>query len=143
MCDRTTDVDGRETARPASAPTSDLDPYADTEESELPEWWQRAKRIHERHGLLPYRPPRLADGTPKHEIQSRLESDLDVNVRFRCRNPEQGADWTLLVDGQPAGRVGRHRSRDGYTVYELTPAELRTMIREAAGDGSADPDSGF
>lgn len=126
-----------EDARPAvghlasRAPGEDGDdPYADVDLATLPDWWRRAIREFEAHDLRPYRPPRLADGTPVHEIVDDLEAELDVDVTFG-RVGRDGQDWEVRVDGTVAGTVGRHRSPDGYTVYEVAPDSLAALVRDA------------
>lgn len=107
------------------------DPYADVDVSALPEWWQRAIREFEAHGLRPYRPPRFEDGTPKHEVVAGLETDLGVEVAVRGVDATHGDDWTVFVDGEPAGTVGRHRSPEGYSVFETTSDAFERLVRSA------------
>jgi hypothetical protein len=111
---------------------TDADPGSDDESR--PTWWQRAVDHFEAHDLVPYQPPRFADGTFKHTVEHELEQQLGVTITFRCKNADVGDDWTVLVDGRPVGTVGRYRSRDGYTVYEIEPNEFRDLIRSAVRD---------
>ncbi|RXK47980.1 hypothetical protein [Halorientalis pallida] len=108
------------------------DPESDDESR--PRWWQRAVDHFEAHDLVPYQPPRFEDGTLKHTVEAELERRFGVTITLRCKNADVGDDWTVLVDGRPVGTVGRYRSRDGYTVYEIEPDEFRDLIRSAVHD---------
>ena len=107
------------------------DPYDDVDLETLPDWWRRAVELHREFDLRPYRPPRFADGTFKHEVVADLEATLDVDVRLRAVDARYGDDWTLLVDGDPVADVPRRRSAEGYTVYELVPEAFERLVREA------------
>lgn len=111
------------------------DPYEDVDVEALPEWWQRAIEEFETHDLRPYRPPRFADGTLAHEVIADVESELGVDVHFGSVDTDYRERWAVRVDGDPVATVGRHRSSDGYTVYEVEPAEFESMIRNAVEDG--------
>lgn len=129
--DETTEADV-EALRSRAAGEDAVDPYADVDVESLPGWWRESIRLFEEHGLRPYRPPRLADGRLKHELVEELEAELGVEIRFLGIEATYGDDWTLLVDGEAVADVGRHRSTDGYTVFELDASELESLIREAA-----------
>lgn len=116
------------------------DPYADRDRSALPDWWRRAVEEFEAHGLRPYRPPRFADGRLKHEVVSRLEDELGVAVRVRGVDVRHGQDWTVVVDGEPVGTVGRHRDPGGYTVFETDAAAFERLIRTAVDGSAGTPD---
>jgi hypothetical protein len=107
---------------------------ADVEREAIPEWWLRAAKHFEAHELVPYQPPQFTDGTYKHIVEAELEAELGVRIALRCKNAEIGDDWTVLVDGEPVGTIGRFRSRDGYTVYKIGPDEFRDLIRNALAD---------
>ncbi|WP_299263365.1 hypothetical protein [Halorientalis sp.] len=120
--------------RPARAKPDVRGLPADADEASVPTWWLRAAEHFEAQDLAPYQPPRFEDGTYKHIVEAELEADLGVAITLRCKNGEVGDDWTVLVDGDPAGTVGRHRSQDGYTVYETDPDAFRDLIRSAVAD---------
>lgn len=130
------------TAVPTDAAGPDLpldghEPYADVDVTALPGWWRRAVEHFREQGIGPYRPPRFTDGTLGPALVDALEADLGVDIRFRCKNASVGADWTVLVDGEPVGTIGRHRSRDRYTVFEMTGEAFADWVRSAVdGDGS-------
>lgn len=112
------------------APGADPDdPYQDVDIDTLPEWWQRAIEEFEAHGLRPYRPPRFDDGTLVHEAIATLERELGIDIRFGSVDTDYRERWTVRVDGDPVGTIGRHRSSEGYTVYELERAEFESLIR--------------
>ena len=122
--------------RPASLPAGydDEDPYEGEDLSTYPDWWRANVEEFRAHGMRPYRPPRLADGTLSPPVVAELREELGVDVRFRAKNPQSGGKWTLVVDGEDARPVDHRRHGDGYTVYDLSEAELREAAR-AAVDG--------
>lgn len=107
------------------------DPYEDVDLDALPEWWREAVELHREYGLRPYRPPRFADGTLKHEVVPELEAELGVDIRLSGIDARYGDDWTLLVDGDPVAEIPRQRSPEGYTVYELDPGAFERLVRDA------------
>jgi hypothetical protein len=119
--------------RPASLPpgADDEDPYADADLSTLPAWWRANVAEFRAHGMRPYRPPRLADGTLSPPLLADLREEFDVDVRFRARNPQSGGSWALVVDGEAVHEVTHRRHGDGYTVYDLSPAAVRAAVRAA------------
>lgn len=120
--------------RPSEVPAGydEENPYADEDLSEFPEWWRRNIEQFQRYGMRPYRPPRFADGEHAPPIIQQLEIDLDAEVMIRAVEPRPDDDWTVLVDGRPIASIGRHRSGDGYTVYELPSTSFVAMVRQAA-----------
>ncbi len=115
-------------------PGEDTDPYTDVEVSELPEWWRKAKREFESYGLRPYRPPRFEDGTLKYEIVEELEAEHDVEISFTSIHSEYKAEWELRIDGEVIDHVGRYRSPEGYTVYEIESDAFVELIESALQD---------
>jgi hypothetical protein len=113
-------------------------PYADVDLTDLPAWWRRAVEHFRDRGLSAYRPPRFADGTLEPELVDGLESALDVSITFQCKNASVGDEWTVVVDGEPVGTIGRHRSRDRYTVYEMTGQEFADWIRSVSDSSASD-----
>lgn len=111
--------------------TDPEDPYEDVDLDSLPDWWQRAVEEFESHDLRPYRPPRFDDGVLVHEAVSDLESELGVEIRFRSVDTDYRERWGVWIDGTAVGAVGRHRSSEGYTVYELARDEFESLIRDA------------
>lgn len=130
------DRDGRHVRRlGARGPGEDPDdPYADVDASELPEWWRRAKREFEAHGLRPYRPPRFEDGTLKYEVVDDLEDELGVELTFTSLDSAYTEEWEIRVDGDVVGHVGRFRSPEGYTAYEMGSDDFAELVRSAVGD---------
>lgn len=117
------------------APGEDpLDPYADVDRSRLPDWWRRAIAEFEAHGLRPYRPPRLADGSLKHEVVEELETDLGVDIELRGIDVTHGDDWTVFVDGERTGTVGHHRDPAGYAVFEIDRETFAQLVDSHAND---------
>lgn len=115
-------------------PGEDADPYADVDVSELPEWWRKTKREFEEYGLRPYRPPRFEDGTLKYETVDRLEEELDVEISFTSIESPYTDVWEVRIDGEIVDRVGRFRSPNGYTVYEIESGEFAELIESAVGE---------
>ena len=107
------------------------DPYAGEDLSSYPDWWRRNAEEFEAFGMRPYRPSRLADGTLSAPLVGELETEYDVDVWFRCGDPEAG-EWELVVDGETVRPVDHERHPGGYTVYGIEPEALETTVREAA-----------
>lgn len=106
-------------------------PYADEDISQYPEWWRRNIEQFREHELRPYRPPRFTDDEYTPNVITKLEADLDVDVLIRAIEPRVGDDWSVSVDGEVVTTIGRHRSGDGYTVYELSSDEFESIVRSA------------
>jgi len=114
------------------APGADPDdPYEDIDLDTLPEWWQRAIEEFEAHDLRPYRPPRFDDGTLAHEAVADLERELGIDISIGSIETDYREQWTIRVDDESVGTIGRHRSSAGYTVYETERAEFESLIRDA------------
>lgn len=106
------------------------DPYEGIDLDTLPDWWRRAIEEFEMHDLRPYRPPRFEDGTYVHEATTPLEREFGIDIRFGSVDTDYRKQWTIRVDEEPVGTVGRHRSSDGYTVYEIGCDEFESLIRD-------------
>lgn len=107
------------------------DPYEDVDVSTLPDWWEEAIRQFEAHGLRPFRPSRFEDGELTRDVVDRIEATFDVTVRIAGVDAEYGDDWTVFVDGDPVGSVARRRTRNGYTVFEVSSDEFESLICDA------------
>lgn len=107
------------------------DPYEDVNLADLPEWWRRAIEEFDAHGLRPYRPPRLEDGTLLHEVVESIESTHDVTLFFGTTEESFREEWAVHLDGSRIGSIGHHRSPSGYSVFEIDADELRSMIGRA------------
>lgn len=107
------------------------DPYENVDIETLPEWWQESIRTFEEYDLRPYRPPRFEDGTLKYDIVSELETELSVTIDILGFDVTYGDDWTVLVDGEPVTDIGRRRSAEGYTVFEVSSDEFEAIVRSA------------
>lgn len=107
------------------------DPYAEIDLETLPAWWRNAVAEFEAYGLRPYRPPQFADGRPKHEVVAMVEANHDVDIAIRGVDVTAGDDWTIHVDGEAIGPIGRRRSPAGYTVFECTAERFAARIRAA------------
>ena len=102
---------------------------------EKPDWWVANESLRTEMALPPYRPPRFADGTYTHEVVSDLEAAHDCLIRFMGVNTEYPEDWEVRVDGEPVMGIGRHRDRNGNTVYEMAAAAFEARL-EAELDGT-------
>lgn len=131
MTDDRPDIDDLGDRRPGA---DEDDPYADVDVAALPAWWRQAIEHFEAHDLRPYRPPRFEDGTPKHAVEATLKAELDISITFTCLNASVGDEWTVRIDGEPVGTIGRHRSPDGYTIFEMDAAAFEAWIRDATTD---------
>lgn len=117
------------------SPGADEDPYADVDLEELPDWWRRAVEEFRAHDLRPYRPPRLADGALAHEVVEELEAELGVELSFGSVDAAFRERWEVRLDGDAVAAVDRHRSPEGYTVYEVDAERFRELVREAVRGG--------
>lgn len=114
------------------APGADPEnPYEDVDIEALPEWWRRAIEEFEAHDLRPYRPPRFEDGSLAHEAIAALEEEFGIDIGFGSVDTDYREEWTVRIDDEPIGIVGRHRSYEGYTVYELERARFESLVRDA------------
>lgn len=118
----------------ARDPGEDTAPYADVDTSELPEWWRKAKEEFEAYGLRPYRPPRFEDGTLKYGIVDRLEAELGIEISFTSIDSEYTEEWEIRIDGEIIDRVGRFRSPEGYTTYEIDSDGFVELIESTVRD---------
>jgi hypothetical protein len=128
-------MDSIEALRSRSPGDDPEDPYADVDVSSLPAWWRRAIEEFEAHDLRPYRPPRFADGTLAYEVIGPLEAEFGVDIDFASVETDFREAWSVRVDGEPVGAVGRRRSPEGYTVYETDPDDFEALVRAALDDG--------
>lgn len=132
----TGDEDAIEKLRNRDIAEDDGNPYEDIDVSALPDWWRRAIEEFDEAGLRPYRPPRLADGSYKHEVVDDLEATYGVSIEFVGIGVSYGDDWTIRVDGQPVASVGHRRTADGFSVFDIDAEEFRALIRDHARDES-------
>jgi hypothetical protein len=112
----------------------DSDPYEGQDISKLPNWWSNAVEEFEAYDLRPYRPPRFADGTLKRGVVEILENKHNVSIRFIGHNTSYEDNWTVEVAGESVGSVGRHRSPNGYTVFEIDANTFIEWMTDAATD---------
>lgn len=108
-----------------------------------PAWWEANERLRAELELAAYEPPRFADGTYTHDVVDELESRHGCSIMFRSAvNPDYPEDWEVRVDGRSVARIGRHRDRNGNTVYECDPAAFVRTIEESieSGHGSSGRD---
>jgi len=106
------------------------DVYEDVDIESLPAWWQDAIELFEEREMRPYQPARFDDGEFVHTVVESLEEEYGVSISFRCVNATIADDWTVLVDWEPVGTVGRYRSTEGYTVYDMTADEFSEWLSE-------------
>lgn len=105
------------------------DPYEGVDIESLPDWWQEAIEEFRAYDLRPYRPPRFDDGELLHEVIEPLERELGVTIDFIGRNVTAGDDWTVRIDGQPIAQIGRRRTAEAYTLFEMGSDSFEAMIR--------------
>lgn len=116
------------------SPGEDLEnPYEETDTSELPDWWQKAIDIHQKYDLRPYQPPRFDDGTLKHAVVETIEETYDVDIDFIDLDITDDV-WQIRVDGTIIGKISRHRSTEGYTVFEMESDEFEEYVRRRIDD---------
>ncbi|MFC7133225.1 MULTISPECIES: hypothetical protein [Salinibaculum] len=108
--------------------------YGDIDTSALPDWWRNAIDEFEEAGLGPYRPPRLADGSYKHEVVEDIEASYDVTIEFVGIGVSYGDDWTIRVDGESIAPVGHKRTADGFSVFKIGEQEFRKLVETHVAD---------
>jgi hypothetical protein len=114
---------------PGTLRKPDDDPYKDESLKKYPSWWQNNIKKFRESGLPPYRPPRFSDGRYSPEVISELESEHNISIQLRCINPQSRTDWEILVDGNQAGKVGRTRKSNGYSLYKITSEKFESMVK--------------
>ena len=116
----------------SDASASSADPGGEPDSvdaSARPEWWQEAIEEFRAHGLRPFEPPRFSDGTLAFRAVERLEAELGVDVDFAGIRVAHGDDWVVRVDGDVVDTVGRRRTSDAYTEYEMESEEFEELVR--------------
>jgi len=99
-----------------------------TERDTRPEWWVRSANVKAELDLPEYEPPRFSDGTYVHEVVEPLEESHGCSVQFGAINPRYPDDWYVRVDGERAFSIGRTRTIEANTRYEMTAADFRAAV---------------
>ena len=100
-----------------------------------PSWMAHNDGLRTEMGLPPYEPPQFEDGTPTHEVVTRIERECDCTVRFVGVDTRYGDDLDVRLDGRPAFPVGRRRTETGNIVYQMTAAQFRERVRRELDNG--------
>lgn len=131
--------DDSEPSPPAPAGRPGETPYEDVDVSDLPDWWREAIEEFREHDLRPFQPPRFSDGALTVRTVDRLEDDLGVVIDFVGIRAEYGDDWAVRIDGDVVGTVGRRRTAEAYTEFDVERDEFEAWIREQVrGDDGDD-----
>jgi len=127
--------------RPGTVPPGydEEDPYEGVDLEEFPDWWRHNVEEFEAHGMRPYRPPRFADGTVTTEVVDRLEAELEVTVRIRAVDPQDGGDWEVVVGDSVVETIDRVRTEAGNSRYELTAEAFESLVRAATQQDDQSP----
>lgn len=96
--------------------------------SDQPRWVEENRRLKREMGLPEYEPPRFSDGVYLHEVVPDLEDRHQCSIQFLGRNTRYPDDWTVCVDFEPVMPIGRHRDRNGNTVFERSSDEFCESI---------------
>lgn len=122
-----------EAPRPDTLPAGfdEVNPYADIDLEDLPDWWRRNVRIFRDHGMRPYRPPQFADGELVPLVVDILEAEYDLTIRLQNSFRTGEGDWTVVVDGNAITSVHRRRTEEGRSVYAITSEEFKTLVTAA------------
>lgn len=105
------------------------DPYANVDLDSIPKWWRDTIEEFEAHELPTYRPPVFRDGTLKHRVIRELEGTFDVHIDFIYNNNSDPSQWQVRVDRTPIGMIGHHRSKNGYSVFEMDSDEFVEWLK--------------
>lgn len=95
-----------------------------------PDWWTGNERLRRELGLPAYQPPRFENGTLVYRVVAALEERFDCRIRFCGVDLGPADEWPVTVDGVEVGRLPRRRDESGNVVYQCTPEEFRTLVRE-------------
>lgn len=106
-------------------------------DDDRPDWWLRNQSLKHEHGLPEYEPPRFEDDTYVHEVVPDLESAHDCTIRFLGIGTTYPEDWEVRANHTSVLTIGRHRDRNGNTVYEMTAATFRECFETAVEDADA------
>lgn len=97
-----------------------------------PDWWLENENLRRDMDLAEYEPPRFESGEYVHNIVAELESEYGCEIQFRSSiNPDYPNDWVVQLDQTTVVNVSRHRNEDGNTVYELTAAAFRDLVKSS------------
>jgi len=107
-----------------------------------PEWWETNSEIKRELGLPAYEPPTFEDGRYVHEVVDPLESRWDCSIQFAVVNPSYPDTWHVWIDGERAFAVGRYRTVDANTVYEMTADEFRSAVGSYLRDDDSEGSDG-
>jgi hypothetical protein len=77
-----------------------------------------------------YEPPRLADGSFIHTAVERLEEEFGCWITIQGKNTNYLDDWTVVINGTEAFRVGRYRDDRGNTVFETTVEQFESRVQK-------------
>jgi len=63
-----------------------------------------------------------------------LEEEIECSIRILGININYSDDLNVRIDGKTVFSLGRHRTGNGNTVYELSSEEFRHRIKAALND---------
>ena len=107
------------------------DPYEDSDIEEFPTWWKEGIELFREHELRPYRPPEFSDGAHTPAIIAKLEEELDISIQLKAVNPRFGDDWGIWINGEKIADIGRKRTEEGRTVYDISSDLFTEKIQQA------------
>ena len=97
-------------------------------EPQQPVWVHENEKLRQEMNLPPYQPPKFLDGVRTHEVVPLLEDEYDCTIQFVGLNTHYEDDWRIQIDGEPLEPIGRHRDKNGNTVYEMTAEAFQTIV---------------
>jgi len=107
------------------------DPYEDVDVSRLPQWWQDCLSEFEAHDLYTYVPAHFEDGVILRSQLEDLEARFDVDIKLLQLGRDEGGDWRVEVNGDPAGRIPRTRLRYGITLVNIESTDFEELVTTA------------
>lgn len=96
-----------------------------TRNDDKPKWWTQSANLKAELNLPEYEPPRFSDSTYVHEVVEPLEAKHECTIEFGAVNPHYPDDWYVWIDSEKAFSIGRSRTIEANTRYEMTAAEFR------------------
>ena len=95
-----------------------------------PKWWRDNDRLRAEMGLAEYRPPRFDDGIYTYKVINSLEEIHDCHIQLIGVDTRYPDDWEVWINGDSVFKIGRHRDKNGNTVYEMVARKFRKKVNE-------------
>lgn len=102
--------------------------------AEKPDWWIKNEKIRQKMELPSYDPPRFSDGRYTHEIIPKIESTHDCRIQFISYVETEEREWNIRINGEDICQIGKRRTENGNTIYEIDSKSFEEEILESIQD---------